>query len=103
MIVKIKAAAYALSCTAGMGLLNWKNTASGKVAAGCPSEVGILSVYPAVNSTAAASPMARPIESRVAVAIPGAICRTTTLIVSSRVAPSEYPAAIPWRSHPSTG
>lgn len=66
----------------GRGLLSWKKIASGKVAAGWSSEVGMLSVNPAVNMTPAASPMARPIDKRVAVAIPGAICRMATFMVS---------------------
>ena len=73
MMVSTSAAAYARSTTSGIGLLNWKKTAKGNVAAGCDNEVGMLSVYPAVNITLAASPMARPTDNSVAVAMPGAI------------------------------
>ena len=44
---------------------------NGKVAAGCPSDVGILSVNPAVNKGAAASPIALPNDNKMAVMIPG--------------------------------
>ena len=66
---------------------------SGNVAAGCESVVGIESENPAVNITPAASPIARPTDNKVAVAIPGAICLRTTPIVSNLVAPSEYEAS----------
>ena len=67
--------------------LSWKKMDSGSVAAGCVSEVGTESENPAVNMTPAASPMARPTESSVAVAMPGVICRSSTQAVSKRVAP----------------
>ena len=86
-MVRMTAAAYALSCTSACGALSWKNTLRGSVAVGSSGDVGMSSENPAVNITPAASPMLRPTASSVAVAMAGAICLTTTTMVSRRVAP----------------
>ena len=73
----------------GSGMVIQLKTAIGRVAAGSESRTAIVSEKPAVNITAAASPIARPIASRKAVVIPGRICRRMTFRVSQGVAPSE--------------
>ncbi len=67
--------------------------ASGSVAAGSCSEVGTLSLKPAVNNTEATSPIALPNDNNIAVNIPGLICLKTTLAISQRVAPKEREAS----------
>jgi hypothetical protein len=53
-------------------------------------EVGMWSVYPVVNKTDAASPMALPNESKIAVTNPGTVWRIKTLnAVSERVEPND--------------
>jgi hypothetical protein len=44
IMVRIAAAAYALSLTSGIGELSWKKIARGRVAAGSSRYVGIRSV-----------------------------------------------------------
>ena len=92
MTVSTRAAAYALSGN-GSGIVIQLKTASGSVAVGSDSEPAIRSENPAVNITAAASPMALPMASRKAVTIPGSTWRSRTLSVSHLVAPSEYAAS----------
>ena len=81
--VRITAAAYALSFTSGIGDESWKKIARGKVAVGWFSAVGMLSVKPVVNKTAAASPMARPNDNKTAVTMPGIHWRNIILKASS--------------------
>ena len=52
--------------------------ASGRVAVGEDNESATESENPAVNMTAAASPMAFPTARSVAVAMPGSTCFSTT-------------------------
>jgi len=68
--------------------------ANGSVAVGCIREVGRLSVYPVVNSTDAASPIARPKERSRAVVTPDMHCLKYTLYaVSDFVEPKDSVAS----------
>jgi len=53
----ITADAYAFCWTCGRGVPSWKKIARGRDAVASKREVGIRSVYPAVNSMEAASPI----------------------------------------------
>ena len=57
------------------------------------SDVGILSVYPAVKRTVAASPIPLPTARRIAVIKPGISCRSNTFVISYLVAPSDNNAS----------
>ena len=58
-------------------------------AAGCMIEVTIVAAYPAVNITAAVSPIALPMEMIMPLVIPGmAGGSTTCCMVCQRVAPT---------------
>jgi hypothetical protein len=78
MTVNTTAAAYALLRTSSNGELSWKKIDKGSVAAGCISDVGILSVKPAVNNTDAASPIALPNDNKNPASIPGIACLKET-------------------------
>ena len=86
----ITADAYAFCCTCGRGEPSWKNIARGREAVASKRELGIRSVYPAVNSMEAASPIPLPKAINTPVRSPGRACFETTLnVVSSLVAPNE--------------